>query len=231
MAAPTSDAVTTVSEETRRQLVHLYPWLAAKLTVVSNPVTVDFGQAQPRTPHSIPDLTHVTVLVIGTGANKNLLTTAAAVSEIGASLRIIGQLDEATAAALREVKVRYTAAHSLAQNELVDEYYDADVLVFASLHEGFGLPILDRESVGLPVVTSDRSPMREVAGGASLLVDPTSVSEIAVAIATIAADEQLRTRLAQNGTENVRRYAAPQVAESYGCVYRQLLAPDFDHLG
>ena len=75
----------------------------------------------------------------------------------------------------------------------------ADALIFPSLHEGFGLPILEAMAVGCPVVTSNVSAMPEVAGDAALLIDPLHVESIADAIGVIANDKALRHLLIEKG--------------------------------
>ena len=74
-------------------------------------------------------------------------------------------------------------------------YRGAKALVFPSLYEGFGLPILEAMACGTPVVTSNITSMPEVAGDAALLVDPTSVEQIAEAMKQVVSENPLRGRL------------------------------------
>ena len=218
-----ADAVTTVSEETRRQLITEFGDVAGKVTVVENPLTSPFADVQPaqmRAPH---DQNSFVVLAVGAGVNKNLPRTAEAVRRVGASLRIIGKLDADNTKRLVEIGVSYEAVHTLSDDDLLTEYLNADVLVFPSLNEGFGLPILEAQAVGLPVVTSNVPPMCEVAAGGALLVDPHQPSEIADAIMALRQDSDLRDRLRAAGLENVRRHSAYEIAEGYARLYRRLL--------
>ncbi len=97
----------------------------------------------------------------------------------------------------------------------------AAVLLFPSLYEGFGLPILEAMACGVPVVTSDRGAMREVAGGAALLVDPLDVDAIAGALARALADADLAARLAALGRERAARFTWEQTAQATRAVYRE----------
>lgn len=83
--------------------------------------------------------------------------------------------------------------------ELPGLYAGAIALVFPSLLEGFGLPVVEAMAAGCPVITSSRSSLSEVGEGATLLVDPTSVPAIADAMGQIAADENMRRRMASVG--------------------------------
>jgi glycosyltransferase involved in cell wall biosynthesis len=85
------------------------------------------------------------------------------------------------------------------EGELVAWRRDATALVYPSLWEGFGLPIVEAFAVGLPVVTSARSSTLEVAGDAALLVDPESERSIADALVRIGGDAALRATLAERG--------------------------------
>ena len=74
---------------------------------------------------------------------------------------------------------------------------------FPSLHEGFGLPVLEAQQMGVPIMTSNKSSLPEVAGDAALLVDPTDVDAIAAAMLRLSVDETLRQELIAAGHENV----------------------------
>jgi glycosyltransferase involved in cell wall biosynthesis len=85
------------------------------------------------------------------------------------------------------------------EEKLPSLYRGAEALVFPSLYEGFGLPLLEAMACGIPVMTANTTAMPEVAGGAALLVDPTSVKQIADAMERIVSDASLRQRLRDKG--------------------------------
>jgi len=78
-------------------------------------------------------------------------------------------------------------------------YRGAEAMIFPSLYEGFGLPVLEAMACGVPVVTSNVTAMPEIAGDAALLVDPTSVDQIARAMERILDDAALRQQLRNKG--------------------------------
>jgi len=110
----------------------------------------------------------------------------------------------------------------LTDEELVAAYRRCDMVVFASLYEGFGLPILEAQAMGRPVITSNFGAMREAAGDGALLVDPYSVEEIRAAILRIKREPGLREELVRKGRKNVERFRAEAVAERYAEIYRRL---------
>lgn len=89
---------------------------------------------------------------------------------------------------------------------------NALVLAFPSLFEGFGLPILEAQSVGVPVLTSNTSSMPEVGGDSALYVDPEDLKSIAEGLLKIIEDEELRKELISKGHENVKRFSFEKAA-------------------
>lgn len=111
----------------------------------------------------------------------------------------------------------------LTREMLAAHYRHASCLVFPSLYEGFGLPILEAMSYGCPVITSNRSSMPEVAGGAALLVAPTDYGAIARALVHLEAEPNLRSDLVARGFENCRKYSWEKTAEATLAVYREVM--------
>jgi glycosyltransferase involved in cell wall biosynthesis len=91
--------------------------------------------------------------------------------------------------------------------DLAALYSGALVYIYPSLYEGFGIPVLEAQACGVPVMTSNNSSLPEVAGDAALLVDPTDVDAIADAMLRLATDDALRAELVQRGFENVKRFS------------------------
>lgn len=99
----------------------------------------------------------------------------------------------------------------------------ARVVLLPSFAEGFGLPILEAQICGTPVVTSNTSSMPEAAGNGALLVDPHSVESISQAIVKIEEDKNLRENLIKEGLENVKRFSWDKCAKETVSVYSQVL--------
>jgi glycosyltransferase involved in cell wall biosynthesis len=92
-------------------------------------------------------------------------------------------------------------------------------LVYPSLYEGFGLPVLEAMALGIPVVTSNVSSLPEVGGDAAMLVDPASPAEIAAAVRNILSDAGLAAQLAKAGPERARAFPWSQTAEKTYAAY------------
>lgn len=99
----------------------------------------------------------------------------------------------------------------------------ATCLVFPSIYEGFGLPVLDAMAVGIPVVCSRAASLPEVAGDAALYFDPYSPEDIAARMSQVVSDPDLRDRLRHAGFENVKRFSWQKTARETLRVYREIL--------
>lgn len=91
-------------------------------------------------------------------------------------------------------------------------YRGAEALIFPSLYEGFGLPMLEAMACGTPVVTSNVTAMPETAGGAALLVDPTSVEQIGRTIEQVVGDISLRRQLREHGLARAAQFSWARTA-------------------
>ena len=120
--------------------------------------------------------------------------------------------------ALRDRVIELT---NITNEDLQVLYSKAIALLFPSLREGFGWPIIEAQACGCPVFTSDRVPMTEVGGNAAIYLDPTDPPGAAAVIAnSLDRVPQLR----QAGLENVKRFSSAAMISSYSSVYQRLAA-------
>lgn len=101
-------------------------------------------------------------------------------------------------------------------------YNAASIMVYPSLFEGFGLPVVEAMACGTPVITSFGSSLEEIAGGAALLVDPYSTSAIASALEKLASDRSLQLSLREAGLERSATFSFRRMAEQTCEVYHRL---------
>lgn len=102
-------------------------------------------------------------------------------------------------------------------------YSMADIYLYPSLYEGFGIPILEAMGCGTPVITSNLSAMPEVAGDAGLLVDPKSVDELGKAISSLLSDSEKRKKLSELGQKQAKKYSWERTARETMAVYESLV--------
>lgn len=208
-------AVTTISAFSRHELSQSAGIPPERITVIPNCVGEGFApDAAERSPHP-------TVLLVGTAANKNLARVLPALHGLAVRVALVGRTDAEQQKLLKSLD--HENPCDLDASSMAALYRRACVLVFASTYEGFGLPIIEAQACGTPVITSSRPPMDEVAGGAAVLVDPEDAGAIREAVAGLLNDANLREDLAARGLANAARFSPRQTAAGYNEIYRQVL--------
>jgi len=206
-----------ISESTRAALLESVRCDPSKVRVIHNNVSDEFRPMSRSFDRENPR-----VLQIGTGWNKNVERVAEALTGIRCRLAIVGELSSAQISTLLCHGIDYENLIGLSREALVAEYAASDLLVFASIYEGFGLPIIEAQAIGRPVVTSNISAMPEVAGDAACFVDPIEVSSIRAGILRVIDDENYRRQLVDAGFHNVERFRTAAVAARYEALYREI---------
>jgi glycosyltransferase involved in cell wall biosynthesis len=208
------------ADSTRVQLVERFPWLANRVSVIGIPIAERFFMDRPAVPAVQPTF----IAFGGIDPRKNvdrILAAFAAVRAAQPSSELVligtqGQLDGDRAPAGVHAR-RY-----IAEDELLGLYASAAGLVYPSLSEGFGVPILEATALGLPVITSDRDPMRELAGEGTILVDPESTGAIAAAMTTLLRDADRHRGLAQQARRRADAFRPRRIAEQVAELYLRL---------
>lgn len=236
-AGKTCDAILTVSQTSADDLVRYYKLPALKIHITPNGVNcplqlneVYIASVMERFGVQSPFFLYVGAL----HPRKNIKRTIAAFDLTRkvcpeAKLVIVGPPSWGAHQELRTV-LRSAGENSgivftdfLADRELDALYQGAHGLVFPSLYEGFGLPVLEAMSHGTPVITSNVSALSEVAGDAALLVDPMSVEDISRSMVSLLKDSTLRAELRRKGSARCEDFSWKRTAEKTLGVYHHLV--------
>lgn len=210
--------ITAVSEQTKGELQALLGGAQA-IDVVPNPYSPLLTFKPKAFPASKP-----TVLHLGTTPNKNLARTIQALARIPCRLVIVGRPSPPEQQILDEAAIEYETHSDVPFSRIVELYERCDLVSFVSTYEGFGMPIIEGQVVGRPIVTSNLTPMKEVAGGAAVLVDPDDVRSIRDGFQKVIESESLRAELVSRGARNARRFHPETIARAYLQIYREVLA-------
>jgi glycosyltransferase involved in cell wall biosynthesis len=207
--------ITVISEFSKQALLGWVRYPQERIHVVPPPLSPEFAPAEPplrRGPWRL--------LQVGTAENKNLDRVIEAVAGLDAVLVVIGALSARQCERLAALDIAYESHVALDRSALLDQYRRAHMLVFASTYEGFGLPIIEAQAIGRPVITGDNSAMPETAGGAACLVDAQDVSDIRRGIQQVIGDPAYAAELVASGFRNAARFAPARIADQYAEVYR-----------
>lgn len=226
-----ADRIVCVSEKTRRDFEALLPEGPA-MTVIPNPLAGDFRRARSEDVERIRESCGIEAegeYLLHVGKNnwyKNRPGVLRIVKELRkfprfSGIKLVmagGRLPESLRAEAANIGgVAECDAPSDAQLRAL--YTGALALLYPSLEEGFGWPIVEAQACGCPVITSDRAPMNEVAGRAAILIDPEDAPGAAAVIADRIGEPEA---LVSKGWENVRRYSVESALDRYCEVYREL---------
>ena len=201
-----ASAVITISEFTKSEVVEVLGTPADNVHAIPIAVEAPFTPDGPRAEGDY-------VLSVGTlEPRKNLARVQQAARALALPLRVIG------AEGWGGVKVEGWVGR-VSDEELAALYRGARCLVYPSLYEGFGLPVLEAMACGTPVVTSRGGATEEVAGDAAVLVDPLDVDAVAAGITeALARPDELRAR----GLERAQAFSWDRVARETWAVYEQV---------
>ena len=116
----------------------------------------------------------------------------------------------------RALNVNYSNVYNLTDEEMLQEYEKVDIVVFPSIYEGFGMPIMEAQAIGRAVITTRRAPMDWVVGkDAALLDNPLDIQEYRTLFERLVRDDNYRAQVIVAGLENVKRFRPEMVVERY----------------
>lgn len=224
LAASRSDLIITVSAFTASQVTELLGVEPSRIRVIHHGV---------RAPSNVPPDEQREDLVLSVGAvqvRKNIARLVDAFERLPKSWRLVlaggqGYGFERIRERIERspARGRIHVAGYVDQTALEGLYSRARILAFPSLDEGFGIPVLEAMAWGVPVLTSNRSALPEVAGGAALLVDPLDSEQIAGALKALAGDRELRVKLAKAGRQRAGVFRWEDAIARTWAVYQELV--------
>lgn len=202
------DKVIAVSEATKRDLLEITKIPEEKISVIYEAPTGNFTKQSTekiqrfKKKYNLPE--KFVLAIGGIGERRNLHRVKEAAKDY--NLVISGET------------IPWLVAEEL---ELL--YSSADILIYPSLYEGFGIPILDAFICELPVITSNVSSMPEVGGDAAIYVDPKSVEAIHKRIKEISFDKDLREVMIRNGLKQASKFSWEKTAIATYQLYKSLI--------
>jgi glycosyltransferase involved in cell wall biosynthesis len=210
--------VTAISESTKQEILKYSNCDPGKIKVIYVAISERFKRKDKPFNQEFPR-----ILQIGTAPNKNIPALISALKDISCILEIIGKHNPEYEKLLKETGVKYEYKWGLSDEQMIERYEAADIISLVSTYEGFGMPILEAQAVGRPVITSNAYSMPEVAGGAAVLVDPHNISSIREGLLKIINDQDYRNGIIKKGFENIKRFDPDRIAGQYFDLYKKII--------
>jgi glycosyltransferase involved in cell wall biosynthesis len=216
-AAEGADLIVAVSQFTANQVETLLGVERSRIRVVHHGVS----------PNVLPPARENIILSVGaiqTRKNTARLVDAFAALPENWKLVLAGSAGYGAQEILTKIagNPRIMVTGYVSPRELARWYSRASIFAFPSLDEGFGMPVLEAMASGVPVITSNRSALPEVAGDAAVLVDPENTEEFAHALVRLANDESERNRLCDAGRKRASLFTWNRAARQTWEVWREL---------
>lgn len=209
--------VTTISTAAKNEIVRLSGCDERLVEIIPVAISPAFTRIDQEFNRRRPRILHV-----GTAINKNLSRLIEALREMPCELTIVGSIGDEIVDQLENAQIAWRNLAGVSRDVIVAEFRRCDLLAFCSTYEGFGMPILEAQATGRPVVTSNISSMPEVAGDAACLVDPFQVSSIKAGIERVINDVNYRNELIVRGFKNVKRFDPDLIAKKYLDLYLRI---------
>ena len=225
-----ADAIITISNAAKDEIVRHYPEAASKINVVHLGLPNEFLQ-----PAAIEK--NATILYVGSlNERKNFASVIEAFERLAQPhpyrLVMVGNFSDnfsispTTQEILKRAKSnpKIDFLQGVSSLELHELYGKAKLFVFPSFYEGFGLPPLESMACGTPVITSNISSMPEVCGDAAIYVDPFSVEDITQKMKMVLEDESLQQKMIVKGLEHVKQFTWEKAAKEHLEVFEKVLS-------
>jgi glycosyltransferase involved in cell wall biosynthesis len=211
--------ITAISESTKKEILKHHSCNPNKIVVIPVAISPKFKFSEKKFNKNTPR-----ILQVGTAANKNIPNLILALKGIPCILHIVGKKNEAYEILLKDNKVDYIYEWGLSEEDMIQRYEDADIITLISTYEGFGMPILEGQAIGRPVITSNQFSMPEVAGDAAVIVDPLNIEQISSGFKKIINDDDFRDEMISRGLKNIKRFDAEVIAREYLKLYEKIAA-------
>ena len=212
-----AEYVIAISQATKDEIIKYVKCDPDKIKVIHVSISPLFHRVDKEFNKEKPVILH-----IGAAPNKNLSGHIKALADISCKLVIIGKLDENYIKELNNLNIDYENYVDITDEEVFEQYKTCDIVLFASTYEGFGMPIVEANTVGRPVITSNLLSMPEVAGDAALIVNPYDINDIRNGILKIINDNDYREQLIARGFRNTERFSINIIAAAYLNIYNKV---------
>jgi len=224
-----------------KKIIYKYFWFTLPFNSSKIITTVsDFSKSELKTltktkkkihvvPTFLPDINYKikknkknTILIIGTTKNKNLDRILHAIKSLKTKIIILGKINKYQNNFLKKNKIEYKNYINVSDQQLLNIYNQGKVMLFPSLYEGFGLPIIEAQRMKVPVITSNLSPMKEITKKTAILVDPKNIKDIEKKLKNLMSNKSLRHKMIKKGYKNSFKFNSNRSINKYFQLYKKI---------
>lgn len=209
-----SKGLITVSNFSKNEISQYYKYPLEKIHIIYNAVNQNFKPKENFSSESKKSSSTKYLLAVSSNNyHKNFKGLVEAFSliskDIDVKLLIVGNYDSKS---FKHIKLdslnnRVKFVGRISDQELIKLYQSAEAFIFPSLYEGFGIPPLEAQACGCPVLASNVASIPEILQASSLFFDPLDINSMTIAITKILTTPNLRIELREKGIDNVKRYS------------------------
>ena len=208
------DVCTCISSEVSSELKQKIPWRKKQIKTIYNFYNKDIVYSSKCLNIKCP-----VILQIGTGIRKNLTNVIYALKGVNCKLLIVGKMFDEQKKALEECNTYYENDFDIPFSRMIELYKLADIVSFPSSYEGFGVPLIEANAIGRPVVAGDIPVLHEIGRNAALFVNPHDVQELRNAFLRLIEEPDLYHTLVERGRQNANRFKLTEIARQYNKLY------------
>ena len=219
-----ADRIIAISEQTKKDIIHFYHTDPAKIEVIYQTCDDAFKQLVPeekkesvRSRYNLPEKYLLNVGTIEPRKNLKLIVQALREVPQDVKLVVVGKKQPYAAQVMDEIiklglEKRVIFLRDIPFSDLPAIYQSAQIFIYPSFYEGFGIPVIEALYSGIPVIAATGSCLEEAGGSGSVYIDPNNAAELTLAINTILQNSDQQSLMREKGLVHVQQFEAEVLA-------------------
>lgn len=214
--------ITCISDSTKEDVKDKFAVKDDKIRVIHNPINQMIINLEGDS-SSNPNMQGTNIILhVGTPPHKNLERVIPICKELNIKLMVLGKMSTSQRELAKSMDLNYEEYNNIDFSEVINLYRKATFVSFPSMYEGFGMPIIEANAIGVPIIAGDIPVLHEVADDAALFVNPHNKDDIKRAFEKLLNDSSLRLDLINRGKRNAKRFTPEAIGLEYQKAYKDL---------
>lgn len=212
-----SKQIIAISDKTKNEIINYYPFSKNKVKTIHVPLSQGYYYKK------LNNNKLFKIIQVATSYhNKNVNRSIRALDGLPVEYILVGVISENDKKLLQNLKIKHRLFFNISEDLIIQLYEESDILLFPSLYEGFGMPIIEAQATSCCVITSNIQPLIEVGGEGAIYVNPYNVDEISKAISLLIDSKKIFLQMIEKGYQNVERFYPKKISIEYLKIYECL---------